>query len=174
MRTPRIRGLLTFSAGFVAALAVAGLLGAVGSVSASTRYDDLSLFTSVLNHVRRNYVEDVDERTLVHGAVRGMLEELDPHSSFLDPAAYREMQVDTKGEFHGLGIEITASPFLVWARGVLLARYVEARSDAHDAVLEEADVLRYFADHVDEATTVPDVSSGSQPTDNRPYAVTPG
>lgn len=72
-----------------------------------------------------------------------------------------------------LDIEITASPFLVWSRGVLLARYVEARSDALDAVLEEAGVLRYFADHVDQATAVPDVSSGSQPTDNRPYAVTP-
>lgn len=107
MRTPRIRGFLSFSAGFAVALGIALLVGLAGSVSASTRYDDLSLFTSVLNYVRRNYVEEVDERRLVYGAVRGMLQELDPHSSFLDPDAYREMQVDTKGEFHGLGIEIT-------------------------------------------------------------------
>jgi carboxyl-terminal processing protease len=49
----------------------------------------------------------VDERKLVRGAVRGMLSELDPHSSFMDADAYKEMQVDTKGEFHGLGIEIS-------------------------------------------------------------------
>ena len=106
-RRDRVRLLLTFGAGVVSATLLTGLLGVVGSVSASSRYEDLSLFTSVLNLVRRNYVEDVNERDLVHGAVRGMLQELDPHSSFLDIDAYREMQVDTKGEFHGLGIEIT-------------------------------------------------------------------
>ncbi len=107
MRRPRIRFLIAFLAGVVSATMVTGIVGAVGSVSASTRYEDLSLFTSILNLVRRNYVEPVDERSLVHGAVRGMLQELDPHSSFLDFEAYKEMQVDTKGEFHGLGIEIT-------------------------------------------------------------------
>ncbi len=103
----RIRVLLAFAAGVVAAALVTGIAGMAGSVAASTRYEDLSLFTSVLNLVRRNYVEDVDERDLVHGAVRGMLQDLDPHSSFLDLEAYKEMQVDTRGEFHGLGIEIT-------------------------------------------------------------------
>jgi len=107
MRDHWFRTLLSFTAGFTVALAAAALVGTVGSVAASTRYDDLSLFTNVLNLVRRNYVEDVDERTLVHGAVQGMLLELDPHSAFLEPDAYKEMQVDTKGEFHGLGIEIT-------------------------------------------------------------------
>jgi carboxyl-terminal processing protease len=107
IRGTRVRTLLTFGAGVLSAALVTGLVGVVGSVSASTRYEDLSLFTSVLNLVRRNYVEDVNERDLVHGAVRGMLQELDPHSSFLDIDAYKEMQVDTKGEFHGLGIEIT-------------------------------------------------------------------
>jgi carboxyl-terminal processing protease len=107
MRRPRFRVLISFAAGVVAATLVTGIVGAVGTVAASTRYEDLSLFTSVLNLVRRNYVDEVDERDLVHGAVRGMLQELDPHSSFLDIDAYKEMQVDTKGEFHGLGIEIT-------------------------------------------------------------------
>lgn len=106
MRRQRIRFLLTFLAGVVAAAAVLGISGSVTSLAA-TRYEDLSLFTNVLNLVRRNYVDDVDERTLVRGAVRGMLQELDPHSSFLDVDAYSEMQVDTRGEFHGLGIEIT-------------------------------------------------------------------
>ena len=107
MRRPKNRVLLPFVAGVVSATLVTGIVGVVGSVSASTRYEDLSLFTSVLNLVRRNYVDPVEEHDLVAGAVRGMLHELDPHSSFLDIEAYQEMQVDTKGEFHGLGIEIT-------------------------------------------------------------------
>jgi carboxyl-terminal processing protease len=103
----RFRFLVPFAAGVFTASLVTVVAGVVGSVAASTRYEDLSLFTSVLNLVRTNYVDDVEERTLVHGAIRGMLAELDPHSSFLDIEAYKEMQVDTKGEFHGLGIEIT-------------------------------------------------------------------
>ncbi len=106
MRRPRVRFLLTFLSGVVTAAIVTTVAGGVGSIAA-TRYEDLSLFTSVLTLVRRNYVEPVEERRLVRGAVRGMLQELDPHSSFMDADAYKEMQVDTKGEFHGLGIEIT-------------------------------------------------------------------
>lgn len=80
---------------------------AAGVTAASSRYEDLALFSTVLTHVRGNYVEAVDEHDLLVGALNGMLRELDPHSAFLDPEAYREMQVDTRGEFHGLGIEIT-------------------------------------------------------------------
>ena len=108
MRPQRIPFLLTFLAGMVATVLVAIFSGSVASVAA-TRYEDLSLFTNVLNLVRRNYVEPVEDSVLVRGAVRGMLQELDPHSSFLDIDAYKEMQVDTRGEFHGLGIEITKS-----------------------------------------------------------------
>jgi carboxyl-terminal processing protease len=106
MRRQRVRLLLTFLSGVIAAAIVSVVAGTVGSVAA-TRYEDLSLFTSVMNLVRRNYVEDIDDARLMRGALRGMLEELDPHSSFLDSDAYHEMQVDTKGEFHGHGIEIT-------------------------------------------------------------------
>jgi carboxyl-terminal processing protease len=106
MRRTKIRLLLTFLSGVVTAAIVSVVSGTVGSLAAP-RYEDLSLFTSVLNLVRSNYVEEIDEGRLMRGALRGMLEELDPHSSFLDSEAYHEMQVDTKGEFHGLGIEIT-------------------------------------------------------------------
>jgi carboxyl-terminal processing protease len=106
MRRLRIRFLLTFLAGVIIASVVPVLTGSV-SHSMASRYDDLSLFTSVLTLVRGNYVEPIDDSELIRGAVRGMLDELDPHSSFLDVDAYEEMQVDTKGEFHGLGIEIT-------------------------------------------------------------------
>jgi carboxyl-terminal processing protease len=106
MRRLRVRFLLTFLAGVIAAGAVQVLSSNV-SYSKASRYDDLSLFTSVLTLVRGNYVEPIDDSELIRGAVRGMLDELDPHSSFLDVEAYEEMQVDTKGEFHGLGIEIS-------------------------------------------------------------------
>jgi carboxyl-terminal processing protease len=97
--------LVVFVLGVATAVALAAVLR-VGPVTAA-RYEDLSLFTSVIHLVRRNYVEDVDETNLIRGAVRGMLAELDPHSAYMDPDAHKEMQIDTKGEFHGLGIEIS-------------------------------------------------------------------
>lgn len=69
----------------------------------------------------------------------------------------------------GVTATIAITPFLDQARGILLARYVEARSPALDAVLEQAGVVRYFADHTERATAVPDVRAGAQPTQNRPY-----
>jgi len=98
-----------FLMGFLAGTTAAALIvfstgGASGLVS--TRYQELSLFASVMKLVRENYVEEVDDSKLVRGAVRGLLADLDPHSSYLDPESHREMQVDTRGEFHGLGIEI--------------------------------------------------------------------
>jgi hypothetical protein len=71
----------------------------------------------------------------------------------------------------GVSVDIESSPFLDRARGVMLARFVEARSPQLDAILEQAGVLAYFADHVDQATAVPDLTDGAQPTENRPYAV---
>jgi len=71
------------------------------------RYEDLSLFASILELVRTNYVEDVDEHALMMSAMRGILEDLDPHSAFMIPDAFDDMQEETKGEFQGLGIEIS-------------------------------------------------------------------
>ena len=71
----------------------------------------------------------------------------------------------------GVTAEIASTPFLDHARGVMLARYVAARSSALDEILERAGVLPYFADHVEQATAVPDVSEGAQPSDNRPYSI---
>ena len=78
-------------------------------VDLDQRYRDLGLFSRVLTLVRANYVEPVDESDLLRGAMHGLLLELDPHSAFMEVEAYEDMQVDTKGEFHGLGIEITKS-----------------------------------------------------------------
>ena len=71
----------------------------------------------------------------------------------------------------GATAEISSTPFLDSARGVLLARYVAARTPELDAILERAGVLRWFADHVEQASGIPDVSDAAQPADNRPYAV---
>ena len=106
MHFGKSRLVLTFLAGVSAATVFFGAVGPVGS-NAATNYDDLSLFTNVLDLVRKSYVEPVDEHKLIEGAIRGMLAELDPHSSYLDPEAHKEMQIDTKGEFYGLGIEIS-------------------------------------------------------------------
>lgn len=70
----------------------------------------------------------------------------------------------------GVTATIESTPFLDGARGVMLARYVEARSSQLDEILEQAGVLSYFADHVDQATAVPDTTDGAHPTENRPYA----
>jgi carboxyl-terminal processing protease len=78
----------------------------VGAVDQES-YDELETFTNILTIVQKNYVEEVGTRELMEGAVNGMLASLDPHSSYLTPDMYKELQVDTKGSFGGLGIEIT-------------------------------------------------------------------
>lgn len=70
-------------------------------------YKKLDLFTDVLAIVQKSYVEPVNSKDLMYGALKGMLDSLDPHSQFMDPDMYKEMQVETEGEFGGLGIEIT-------------------------------------------------------------------
>ena len=74
---------------------------------AKDRYTDLQLFTKVLNLVQQYYVEEVDTKKLVYGAIKGMLRELDPHTNFLPPDVYKEFESETNGEFGGLGVEIT-------------------------------------------------------------------
>jgi len=69
-------------------------------------YEDLKVFTEALTMVKKNYVEEVKTRDLVYGAIKGMLSSLDPHSSFLNPDSYKEMQAETRGEFGGIGIQI--------------------------------------------------------------------
>ncbi len=69
-------------------------------------YRQLELFARVLSYVENNYVESVDQQKLMYGAIKGMMETLDPHTQFLAPEDFRAMKVDTTGEFGGLGIEI--------------------------------------------------------------------
>jgi len=76
-------------------------------------YSSLRNFTDVLALVQKNYVEEVGVDKLVTGAIKGMLQTLDPHSSYLAPDMYKDLQVETKGRFGGLGIEITVKDSLL-------------------------------------------------------------
>jgi carboxyl-terminal processing protease len=81
----------------------------VPNVSAVGRqdYESLEAFSNILSIVKKNYVDDVQTKTLVSGAINGMLSSLDPHSAYLTPDLYKDLQSDTQGRFGGLGIEIT-------------------------------------------------------------------
>jgi carboxyl-terminal processing protease len=92
-------------------ISILGVLIGIASnrkVSAITDdvYEDLRVFTDVFTHLQKDYVEETENRALLYGAIRGMLNTLDPHSSFMPPDVYREMQMETKGKFEGLGIVI--------------------------------------------------------------------
>lgn len=73
----------------------------------ASEYQELQIFTDVMTIIKRSYVEEVPVKELVYGAIDGMLASLDPHSGFMSPEIYKEMKVDTRGEFGGLGIEIS-------------------------------------------------------------------
>ncbi|HET9606585.1 MAG TPA: S41 family peptidase [Nitrospira sp.] len=73
---------------------------------ATETYEELRTFSEVLTQVQKNYVDDTKVKDLVQGAIRGMLSTLDPHSAYMTPEMYKEMQVETKGEFGGVGIQI--------------------------------------------------------------------
>ncbi len=102
---------------------LAGLGGAAAGVLVSTQfaapilaqeadaqksvYEQLDLFGDIFERVRSSYVEPVDDKTLIDAAINGMLSHLDPHSSYMPPDEFDDMRVQTKGEFGGLGIEVT-------------------------------------------------------------------
>ncbi|MCP4046342.1 MAG: S41 family peptidase [Gammaproteobacteria bacterium] len=69
--------------------------------------DDMRTFTDVFNQVRTNFVEESDDHTLLNAAIRGMLSELDPHSSYMEADVYRQMENDSQGRYSGIGVEVT-------------------------------------------------------------------
>jgi len=77
------------------------------SALSDNMYEDLKVFTDVIGLIQKDYVEETKSKDLIHGAIKGMLETLDPHSAFMPPNMFKEMQEETKGRFEGLGIEIT-------------------------------------------------------------------
>jgi carboxyl-terminal processing protease len=89
------------------------LIGSAAKAAVSDTYRQLNLFGDVFERVRADYVEKPDDGKLIESAVNGMLAGLDPHSSYMDPKSFKDMQVQTKGEFGGLGIEVTMEDGLV-------------------------------------------------------------
>jgi carboxyl-terminal processing protease len=108
-RTPRPTRRLVVS--LLAAAAFLAGLSVDHAASASRRrgesYRPLDVFSDVLGHVENSYVEEVEPRELVYGAIEGLVGRLDPHSTFLRPDAYKAMREETSGEFDGLGLELT-------------------------------------------------------------------
>jgi len=87
--------------------------GSSARAAAADTYRQLSLFGDVFERVRSDYVERPDDSKLVESAINGMLAGLDPHSSYMDAKSFRDMQVQTRGEFGGLGIEVTMEEGLI-------------------------------------------------------------
>ena len=98
-------------------LIVFGIYSFVSSATEKKKKDELyrqvELFSDTLAIIQSEYVDEVQPRNLIYGALKGMLSSLDPHSQFLDPDAYNELKVDTEGKFGGLGIEITVKDGLL-------------------------------------------------------------
>ncbi len=104
-----IRKLLIAGAGVVTFLGIASAAWAANSDT----YRQLNLFGDVFERVRSEFVEEVTDEELIRAAVEGMLQALDPHSSYMPPRDFKDMQVQTRGEFAGLGIEVTMENGLV-------------------------------------------------------------
>ena len=126
---------------FAVGLLMAGAFVAAGGLpeaSSSDTFRQLKLFGDVFERVRAEYVEEVTDETLIESAINGMLTALDPHSGYLDAKKYRDMQVQTKGEFGGLGIEVTMEDGLV--------KVVSPIDDtpAHRAGIQAGDVITHI------------------------------
>src|ERR671913_1094909 len=104
---------LVAAAAFAAGLTVGPMQQVVAQAGSGDTFRQLKLFGDVYERVRAEYVEEVTDQKLIEAAINGMLTSLDPHSSYLDTEKYRDMQVQTRGEFGGLGIEVTMENGLV-------------------------------------------------------------
>ena len=95
------------AAGFLLTAQFAAPLIAQENENSRSTYEQLDLFGDIFERIRAAYVEEVDDEELIEAAINGMLTSLDPHSSYLPPKDYDQMQIDTSGEYGGLGIEVT-------------------------------------------------------------------
>ena len=103
----QVRSIGLVMAGAVSATVLWHVFGSAIAASNADTYKQLNLFGDVFDRVRADYVEDPDESKMIEAAINGMLASLDPHSSYMDAKRFEDMSVQTKGEFGGLGIEVT-------------------------------------------------------------------
>lgn len=113
-------------------------------------YEKLKVFSDVLSIVQKNYVEETKPEDLIYGAINGMLRTLDPHSSFMGPDLYKELQVETKGSFGGIGIEITIK------KGILTIVSPIEDTPAFKAGLKSGDKIIKIAEESTENMTLLD------------------
>ena len=106
-------GVILGTAATVAAPQALSYISPSAYAAAADTYRQLNLFGDVFDKIRNDYVEKPDEAKLIEAAINGMLASLDPHSSYMDAKAFKDMQVQTKGEFGGLGIEVTQEDGLI-------------------------------------------------------------
>lgn len=105
------RGKFLFVAGLIVLSFYMGIVITRAQQNNKGMFENLRLFSQILSLVKNQYVEEVDTEKLIHGAIKGMLSSLDdPHTHFMEPPEYKNLQVDTQGAFGGLGIEIALEP----------------------------------------------------------------
>jgi carboxyl-terminal processing protease len=94
---------------FICVIFLPLISGTYRDVSASTKevYKNIEVFSEVLRKIEKNYVEETDPKDLIYGAIKGLVGTLDPHSFFMSPEEYKELMIETKGSFTGVGIELT-------------------------------------------------------------------
>jgi carboxyl-terminal processing protease len=109
------------------------------SVSNAMNLDDLRTFTDVFNQVRKNYVENVDDKQLMEAAITGMLSELDPHSAYLPGDDYEDLDHNSRGEYVGIGVDVAAD------NGRIVVRKVIVPSPADHAGINPGDVFTSIA-----------------------------
>ncbi len=105
------------------------------SATTDETYKGLKLFSDVIEIIEKNYVDNVDTKKLIEDAIQGMVSGLDPHSSLLSPADYKELQVDTQGEFTGIGVSITTREGMVTVVSAIDG------TPAHKAGIKSGDVI---------------------------------
>jgi carboxyl-terminal processing protease len=106
-------GLIAATAAMLLVFAPHPNFGASSTPNTTETYKQLNLFGDVFEQVRKSYVDDVGDDTLIEGAINGMLTSLDPHSNYLNAKSFNDMKVQTRGEFGGLGIEVSMENGLV-------------------------------------------------------------
>ena len=92
------------------------------SSNSDNTYEKLKIFSEVLSLIESSYVEKVDSKTLIEGAIAGLVKTLDPHTTYMPPEAYKEMQVQTSGKFGGLGIEVGMEAGVVKVNGKVISQ----------------------------------------------------
>ena len=104
--------------------------------------EDLRVFTQIYEQIRKNYVEEIDDKTLLEYAIRGMLDKLDPHSAYLDKSSFDDLQVHTTGEFGGIGIEVSMEDgVLTVVTPIDDTPAVKAGIEAGDKIIKLDDIL---------------------------------